>query len=267
MPVAAVRRLDLELERSFLGDVVIDEEQDEGALGRPGRSDGVGFRDDAVWRDRRARLERELGLELDRFEDAVGPVENRVARGAAKLFFALVLDLQEDAEVAHALRLLLRALEVGRVLGDVGVEEAGDRDVVDEPAELERLALDDCGDLLVLVLVAAAGDGHSKGENGQKADDGGDSGPHARQESISLQADRSPPATAMRSGGASLSATSRRRSSAFFKPLPRRRSDAFASLILSMACSGSVQKVTWTSQPSGPASESSHSVTFGMRLR
>ena len=44
-----------------------------------------------------------------------------------------------------------------------------------------------------------------------------------------------PPATAIRSGGAPLSATSRRRSSSFLRPLPRRRSEPLRSLSLSRA--------------------------------
>ena len=184
-------------------------------------------------------------------------VDDRVVIGARHVLVGLVLDLEEDAEVAHALRLLGRALEVGHVLGDVRVEEAGDRDVVEKVAELQRLALDRLGDLFALLVVAAAGDRHCEGEDGQKADDGGDSGPHARRESMQLigawhltvawhrtNQMRSPPATAIRSGGAPLSATPRRRSSAFFRSLPSRRSDDFASRILSTICSGSVMKVT-----------------------
>ena len=104
----------------------------------------VGERELAVGRHLGADVERVRALALDRLELVVERVDDRVVgrRRAARRRSSFV-DHHEDAEVGGAGLRRRLADQVLGVLGVVGVEEAGDLDVVVEPGELDRLALGD----------------------------------------------------------------------------------------------------------------------------
>ena len=106
----------------------------------------------------RRRAGRRRGFRWAATRTLVVGVGDRERVGQRLRLFGLVLDFEEDAEVGGAGGRRLLADQVGGVLVVVGVEEAGEDDVVLDLAELHRLTLDD---LLLVADVAASGGGEA----------------------------------------------------------------------------------------------------------